>query len=197
MPRLLLSNTLGITNPSSIMLRGQHTPKLGVRLHPAAPMWAGDLQGPSAPQAKGGIAGLLGGLLPKSSRPPRIHIERQPLTPGDRAMLRIVQPGPLELKDYVVLLICEEATDDGTTSRRRYLQFLLTTGPIRIAWGSPLDRVLTMDIPATAAPSSKTPGNEVDWKLVVRGELPDKHRVQHEFALDVGPLPGWSALGPA
>ncbi|MFN7973960.1 MAG: hypothetical protein U0166_16715 [Acidobacteriota bacterium] len=185
-----------MTDPATqSMLRGQTKPQ--IRLHPAAPMWAGDVPSPMVPQPRTGFAGLIGGLLSKGTRAPRVTIERQPLTPGEKALLRVVQPGPLELKDYVVLLICEEATDDGTTSRRRYLQFLLTTGPIRIPFGNPLDRVLSMDIPATARPSSATPGSEVDWKLVLRGELPDKHRIQHEFALDVGPLPGWSALGPA
>lgn len=114
-----------------------------------------------------------------------VEISDHPLFPGERYDLLVSQAGRLQINSLVVLLVCEESatyrqgTDTRTETRRVFEQELFRRENFEIHRGLPLEERFQMEIPAGMMHSFKSDHNEVDWKVVVKGDVarwPDYER---------------------
>ncbi len=127
--------------------------------------------------------------------PTLVEISDHPLLPGNRYRLFLSQSGNLTLKSIEVSLICEEeavfrqGTNARTESREVFRQSLYSGGGAIIRPGEPLEAECDLPIPAEAMHSFRASHNQVQWKLIVRGEIVGWHGFQRSFPVVVRPLP--------
>ena len=127
--------------------------------------------------------------------PTLVEISDHPLLPGNGYRLFLSQSGNLTLKSIEVSLICEEeavfrqGTNARTESREVFRQSLYAGGGAIIRPGEPLEAECDLPIPAEAMHSFRASHNQVQWKLIVRGEIVGWHGFQRSFPVVVRPLP--------
>jgi len=127
--------------------------------------------------------------------PTLVEISDHPLLPGHGYRLFLSQSGNLKLKSIAVSLICEEeavfrhGTNARSETREVFRQSLYSgTNPI-IRPGEPLEAECDLPIPAEAMHSFRASHNQVQWKLIVHGEILGWHGFQRSFPVVVRPLP--------
>ena len=125
--------------------------------------------------------------------PTLVEISDHPLLPGNRYRFFLSQSGNLTLKSIEVALICEEeavfrqGTNARTESREVFRQPLYAGGSAVVRPGEPLEAECDLPIPAEAMHSFRAAHNQVQWKLIVRGELVGWHGFQRSFPVVVRP----------
>ena len=135
--------------------------------------------------------------------PTLVEISDHPLLPGNRYRLFLSQSGNLTLKSIEVSLICEEeavflqGTNARTESRGVFRQSLHTGGSTIIRPGEPLEAECELPIPAEAMHSFRARHNQVQWKLIVRGEIVGWPSFQRSFPVVVRPATVARAGGSA
>ncbi len=114
-----------------------------------------------------------------------VEISDHPLFPGEGYDLLVSQSGRLRMNSLSVLLVCEESatyrqgTDTRTETRRVYEEELFRREKFDIHRGMPLEERFHVDIPSGMMHSFKSEHNEINWKLVVKGDVvrwPDYER---------------------
>ncbi len=127
--------------------------------------------------------------------PTLVEISDHPLLPGRSYRLFLSQSGNLTLKSLEVSLACEEeavfrqGTNARTESREVFRQSLHAGGSAIIRPGEPLEAECDVPIPAEAMHSFRASHNQVQWKLMVRGEIVGWPGFQRSFPVVVRPLP--------
>ena len=126
--------------------------------------------------------------------PTLVEISDHPLLPGNRYRLFLSQSGNLRLKSIEVSLICEEeavfrqGTNARTESREVFRQSLHAGGSAIIRPGEPLEAECDLPIPSEAMHSFRASHNQVQWKLIVHGEIVGWPGFQRSFPVVVRPL---------
>jgi hypothetical protein len=127
--------------------------------------------------------------------PTLVEISDHPLLPGKGYRLFLSQSGNLTLQSIEVSLACEEeavfrqGTNARTESREVFRQSLYAGAGAIIRPGEPLEAECDLPIPAEAMHSFRASHNQVQWKLIVRGEIVGWHGFQRSFPLVVRPMP--------
>lgn len=125
--------------------------------------------------------------------PTRVEISEHPLQPGKQCRLLVSQSGRLKVNSLSVLLVCEEeatyrqGTNTRTESRQVYQQEVFRREDFDIHRGMPFEAECELDVPAGAMHSFKADHNEVNWKLVVRGDVAGWPDYQRAFPVIVRP----------
>jgi hypothetical protein len=132
-------------------------------------------------------------LITTGVGPTRVEISHHPLFPGGGYQVFISQAGRLRMNSLQVLLACDEkatyrqGTDTRTDSCRVYEGEVLRKDEFEIEPQRPFEKQCPMQIPAGAMHSFRADHNEVNWKLVVRGEVAGWPHYEREFPLVVFP----------
>jgi hypothetical protein len=127
--------------------------------------------------------------------PTLVEISDHPLLPGNAYRLFFSQSGNLTLKSLAVSLICEEeavfrqGTNARTESREVFRQSLYAGASAVIRPGEPLEAECALPIPAEAMHSFRASHNQVQWKLIVGGEIVGWQGFERSFPVVVRPLP--------
>ena len=133
--------------------------------------------------------------------PTLVEIGDHPLLPGNRYRFFLSQSGNLELKSIEVSLICEEeavfrqGTNARTESREVFRQALYAGAGVVIRPGEPLEAECDLPVPAEAMHSFRAAHNQVQWKLIVHGEIVGWQGFERSFPVIVRPLPVAHASG--
>ncbi len=126
----------------------------------------------------------------------RIEISDHPLKPGERYEILIAQAGRLSINSLEVLLACDEwatyrqGTDTRTESRRVCIRPVFRRESFGIHPGVPFESRCPLEIPRDAMHSFKTDHNEINWKLIVRGDVAGWPNFDREFPVFVYPQAG-------
>ena len=116
-------------------------------------------------------------LVATAVGPTLVEVSQQPLQPGGQYELLVSQTGRLRMNALEVLLVCdEEATyHQGTNARRESLrvcqQLVYRRGRFQVRHGEPFEARCPLELPVGAMHSFKSPHNEINWKIVVKGEV--------------------------
>ncbi|MGO9114279.1 MAG: DUF3592 domain-containing protein [Thermoguttaceae bacterium] len=127
--------------------------------------------------------------------PTLVEISDHPLLPGHGYRLFLSQSGNLTLKSIEMSLACEEeavfrqGTNARTESREVFRQSLYAGAGTIIRPGEPLEAECDLPIPTEAMHSFRASHNQVQWKLIVRGDIVGWHAFQRSFPVVVRPLP--------
>jgi hypothetical protein len=125
--------------------------------------------------------------------PTLVEISDHPLLPGNCYRLFLSQSGNLRLKSIEVSLICEEeavfrqGTNARTESREVFRQSLHVGAGAIIRPNEPLEAECDMPIPGEAMHSFRASHNQVQWKLIVQGEIVGWRSFQRSFPVVVRP----------
>ncbi len=123
-----------------------------------------------------------------------VEISRHPLLPGDDCEVLLSQSGRLSLRSLIVLLACDEKTaymqgsNKRSEHRRVHQVELINCQNIRIRRGVPLTQSASFTIPQTAMHSFKADFNELQWRLIVRGDVVRWPSFVREFPFVVQPI---------
>ncbi len=127
--------------------------------------------------------------------PTLVEISDHPLLPGKGYRLFLSQSGNLTLESIEVSLACEEeavfrqGTNARTESREVFRRSLYACPGAIVRPGEPLEAECDLPIPAEAMHSFRASHNQVQWKLIVRGEIAGWHGFERSFPVVVRPLP--------
>lgn len=128
--------------------------------------------------------------------PTLVEISDHPLHPGTRCRLFVSQSGRLTVNSLEVSLVCEEeatyrqGTDTRTETRKVYQQEVFLREGFEVRHALPFQADCELEVPAGAMHSFKSDHNEINWKVVVKGDIagwPDYHR---SFPVIVQPANG-------
>lgn len=125
--------------------------------------------------------------------PTLVEISDQPLRPGKSYRLFLSQTGRLKLNSLEVILACDEeatfrhGTNTRTETRRVYEQTVLCRQSFEIRPAAPFETKCDIEVPVGAMHSFKSDHNEVNWRLLVRGEVAGWPRYERSFPLLVQP----------
>ncbi len=117
--------------------------------------------------------------------PTMVEISDQPLYPGGRYRLSLTQTGRLKISSLSVSLVCDEeatyrhGTDTRTESRRVYEQVVLEQRQLDLQRGMPFEADCDIVLPEGAMHSFRSEHNEINWRVVVKGQVatwPDYER---------------------
>lgn len=122
-----------------------------------------------------------------------LEVSQHPLYPGGTYRMFVSQSGRLQAAVLDVLLVCEEratyrqGTNTRTEVHRVYEQPVLRREQIDIRHGEPFESTCELHVPATAMHSFKADYNEVNWSVVVRGEVEGEVQFERTSPLVVYP----------
>ena len=125
----------------------------------------------------------------------QLEISDHPLFPGRHYDLWISQAGRLTMKSLAVDLVCDEqatylqGTDTRTHSCRVFEQSIFRRQDFDIPLGVPFEQQCRIEIPAAAMHSFRADHNEVQWRLIVRGEAGGWPPFARSFPVVVYPQP--------
>jgi hypothetical protein len=142
--------------------------------------------------------GLIGYLLRQvliatGVGPTRIEISEHPLTPGQHYELFLSQAGRFTMKSLEVWLACDEkasyhqGTDTRTETRRVFQERYFLREGIEIHQGLPFESRCQIQVPLGAMHSFHANHNEVNWKLIVKGDVVGRRPYQRVFQIVVNP----------
>ncbi|HEY2881654.1 MAG TPA: hypothetical protein VGJ15_04460 [Pirellulales bacterium] len=132
-------------------------------------------------------------LIATGIGPTLIEISDHPLWPGKTYALHLVQGGSLTMNSLEVLLQCEEVatyrqgTDSRTDRRVVHRQNVFHRNQFEIAPGQNFEALFDLHVPPLAMHSFKSDHNEVQWKLVVRGNVEGWPPFERSFPVVVYP----------
>jgi hypothetical protein len=127
--------------------------------------------------------------------PTLVEISDHPLLPGQNYRLFLSQSGNLSLKSIEVSLICEEeavfrqGTNARTESREVYRKSLAIVADAIIRPGEPLEMECDLPIASEAMHSFRANHNQIQWKLIVCGEIVGWRGLLRSFPVVVRPAP--------
>jgi len=125
--------------------------------------------------------------------PTIVEVSEHPLYPGERYRLFVQQAGRLRMKSLKVLLVCEEeatyrhGTDARTECRQVYEQPLFERADFEVQHGVPFEVQCDLELPPLAMHSFKSDHNEVNWKILVKGDVSGWPGFQRSFPVVVYP----------
>ena len=125
--------------------------------------------------------------------PTLVEISAHPLRIGGRYRLFCSQHGRLKMNSLEVLMVCEEeatyrqGTDTRTETQRICQQRLFRREGFEIRRGLPFAAECDVEIPAGAMHSFKSDHNEVNWKLIVKGDVAGWPDYERSFPVIVHP----------
>jgi hypothetical protein len=134
--------------------------------------------------------------------PTRLECSHFPLEPGQECDLLLIQAGRLSINALTVELACDEqvsyrqGTDTRTETKRVFSQNIFRHEGFAIDPAHPFERQWSMAIPDVAMHSFKSPHNEVNWKLVIEGDVANWPNFRREYPLIVVPLGTLSDVPP-
>jgi len=148
-----------------------------------------------------GMLVLLAFLIPfefpaiLGAKPARVEVSDQPFLPGAVGEVFIVQPGPVRLRAWQVLLVCEhqgvfqEREDAPTETRLLHQEELLPQRELVIEPGMPAHTARrSLHIPEEAPPC-RTKDGVIRWKILVNGRTADwRPGFSFEYPLAVSTL---------
>lgn len=125
--------------------------------------------------------------------PTQVEISDHPLRPGMACQVLISQGGRLAMQSLLVQLVCEEiavyrqGTDTRTEQRRVFEQPILQRENFEIPPGLSFEQSAQIEIPPDSMHSFRSDHNEVQWKLVVHGQISGWPDFERSFPLIVYP----------
>lgn len=132
-------------------------------------------------------------LIATGVGPTLIEISDQPLCPGGRYDLVLLQTGRLKMNWLEVYLVCDEeatfrhGTDTRRESHRVYQQRVFRQEGFQIQRGEPFEARFAVEMPAGAMHTFKSDHNEVNWKVIVKGDVADWPGYERSFQVIVYP----------
>jgi len=109
--------------------------------------------------------------------PTLTEVSEHPLHPGESCRLFVSQSGRLKVNSIEVLLVCEEeatyrqGTDTRTETREVHRQRIFRREGFEVHRGLPFEAECELAVPVGAMHSFKADHNEVNWKVVVEGDV--------------------------
>jgi hypothetical protein len=148
-----------------------------------------------------GLLALLAFLVPLEfptilgAKPARVEVSAQPFAPGSVGEVFVLQPGPVRLRAWQVLLICEhqgvfqEREDAPTETRLLHQEELLPQRELVIEPGMPAHTARrSLHIPEEVPPC-RTKDGVIRWKILIKGRSADwRPGFTFEYALTVTSL---------
>ena len=128
--------------------------------------------------------------------PTLVEISDHPLRPGQQCRLFLSQSGRLSINSLKVFLVCEEqstyrqGTDTRTDTREACRQDVFCRERFEVHRGQPLETECELLVPDQAMHSFKTDHNEVNWKLLVEGDVAGWPDFSRSFPVIVYPKNG-------
>jgi hypothetical protein len=128
--------------------------------------------------------------------PTLVEISEHPLQPGGQYRLFLSQSGRLTVNALRACLTCEEAvtyrqgTNARTETREVFRQELFCRENFEIHGGMPFELEFELSLPAGAMHSFRAEHNEINWSLVVHGEMAGWPDYMRSFPLVVRPAQG-------
>ena len=132
-------------------------------------------------------------LLTSGVGPTFIEISNHPLSPGKSYDLLLSQNGRVSMRSLELYLICEEqstyrqGTDTRTERRRVFQQSLWRREDFQIEQGENLEARCPLSVPPLAMHSFQGAYNEVQWRLIVLGDVVDWPGFERAFPIVVQP----------
>ncbi len=132
-------------------------------------------------------------LVAKGVGPTWIEVSEHPLAPGRTVDALVSQAGRLKLNSLELWLACDEkatyrqGTDTRTETRRVFFERCFVREGLEIDQSLPFESRCEIAVPRGAMHSFQADHNEVNWKLIVKGNVdnwPDYERV---FQIVVNP----------
>ncbi len=125
--------------------------------------------------------------------PTTVEISDHPLHPGERCRLLVSQSGRLKFNSLKVMLVCEEEATyrQGTNTRTEtwevHRQEVSHHEHFEVKRGLPFEDECELAMPAGAMHSFKAEHNEINWKVVVHGDVDGWPDYERSFSLVVCP----------
>jgi hypothetical protein len=125
--------------------------------------------------------------------PTLVEITDHPLQPGRPCRLLVSQAGRLKMNSLEVALVCEEkatfrhGTDTRTESRDVVRLPLVQRREFTIEPGLPFEADCELVLPAGSMHSFKSEHNEINWKIIVKGEVAGWPDYERSFPVIVFP----------
>ena len=131
--------------------------------------------------------------------PTMVEISDHPLVPGGRYRFFVSQTGRLQVNVLMVSLVCEEeatyrqGTDTRTETRQVYRREVYRREGFEVHRGLPFETECELSVPAGAMHSFKADQNEIQWKLVVEGDIAGWPDFKRDFPVIIRPHDGGSS----
>jgi len=128
--------------------------------------------------------------------PTFMEISDHPLYPGDRCRALLSQSGRLTINAMHVSLTCEEVatyrqgTNTRTETRKVYCREVFRRESFEIQSGLPFEADFELDLPEGVMHSFKADHNEVNWTLVVEGDVDGWPDYRRAFPVIIRPTSG-------
>lgn len=139
--------------------------------------------------------------------PTLVEVSDQPLRPGRRYEVFLSQTGRLRVNSLQVLFVCEEeatyrhGTNTRTETCRVFQQPVFRKEDFQLVHGVPFEARFSLEVPAAAMHSFHSDNNEINWKLIVVGDVAGWPSFERSFPVivyppgDGSPLAASSAVG--
>jgi len=134
-------------------------------------------------------------LITAGIGPTNLEISDHPLYPGSTYRVFLSQSGKQTMKRLSVLLMCEEVaryrqgTDTRTEKRKVCEENVFEKENLEIGGSAPYETDCDVVIPHAAMHSFKSDHNEVNWSLVVFGDVDRRSNYKRTFPVIVHPKP--------
>jgi hypothetical protein len=125
--------------------------------------------------------------------PTLVEISDHPLQPGGEYRIFLSQSGRLSMNSLRLMLVCEEratyqqGTNTRTESHRVFEQEVYSREGFEIQQAWPFETTTELRLPPGAMHSFKANHNEIQWKLIVHGDVARWPNFQREFPVVVFP----------
>jgi hypothetical protein len=132
-------------------------------------------------------------LVATAIGPTLVEISDHPLLPGGQYRLFISQSGRPRINSIEVSLVCleeatyREGTNARTETREVYRQPLLRREAVEIRRSGPLEAECDLGVPPAAMHSFQAGHNEINWKIIVQGEIAGWPGYQRAFPVVIHP----------
>ncbi|MEN6405552.1 MAG: hypothetical protein ABFC77_03680 [Thermoguttaceae bacterium] len=128
--------------------------------------------------------------------PTLMEISDHPLRPGQSYRLFLSQSGRLAINALRVWLVCEESatyrqgTNTRTETQEAFRQPVFVRERFQIDSGQPFVAEFDLNVPAGAMHSFKAEHNEINWSVVVEGDMARWPNFRRSFSVVLYPVPG-------
>lgn len=132
-------------------------------------------------------------LLATGIGPTFVELSGHPLIPGESYRAFLSQTGRLTIHALHVALVCEESTtyrqgtDTRTETREVFRRRVFSRERFEIERGLPFEVEFDLEVPAGAMHSFAAQHNEINWTLVVEGDVANWPDFRRAFSLIVCP----------